>query len=94
MLTKKQIRLTRDGVVIDHSKKDGIAGLISVLGVKYTTARAVAEQAVDLESTNLALTQPSVKRISHKFMADVSRTSKPFSIKHYLKNYSSSIKKP
>ena len=50
---KKQIRLTRDGVVIDHSKKDGIAGLISVLGVKYTTARAVAEQAVDLAVNKL-----------------------------------------
>ena len=45
---KKQIKLTRDGVVIDHHKKDSIAGLVSVLGVKYTTARAVAEQAVDL----------------------------------------------
>jgi glycerol-3-phosphate dehydrogenase len=40
--------LTRDGVVIDHQKRDNIAGLISVLGVKYTTARAVAQQAVDL----------------------------------------------
>ena len=42
------VRLTRDGVVIDHQRKDGISGLISVLGVKYTTARAVAEQAIDL----------------------------------------------
>lgn len=44
----KQVKLTRDGVVIDHDKRDGVSGLISVLGVKYTTARAVAEQAVDL----------------------------------------------
>jgi glycerol-3-phosphate dehydrogenase len=32
----------------DHEKEDGIAGLLSVLGVKYTTARGVAEKAVTL----------------------------------------------
>ncbi len=47
-VNKAQIKLTRDGVIIDHQKKDNIAGLISVLGVKYTTARVVAEKAVDL----------------------------------------------
>ncbi len=51
----KSVRLTRDGVVIDHQGKDGRAGLISVLGVKYTTARAVAEQAVDLAMKKLAV---------------------------------------
>jgi len=45
---KQPVRLTRDGVVIDHKRRDGISGLISILGVKYTTARMVAEQAVDL----------------------------------------------
>lgn len=49
----EQVRLTRDGVVIDHEKRDGIPGLISVLGVKYTTARLVAEQAVDLAVSRL-----------------------------------------
>jgi glycerol-3-phosphate dehydrogenase len=33
--------------LIDHGRKDGLRGLISVEGVKYTTARRVAEQAVD-----------------------------------------------
>jgi len=50
---RDQVRLTRDGVVIDHQMKDGIPGLISVLGVKYTTARVVAEQAVDLAAQKL-----------------------------------------
>jgi glycerol-3-phosphate dehydrogenase len=54
----EQIKLTRDGVVIDHQKTDRITGLISVLGVKYTTARAVAEQAVDLAVTKLGLKTP------------------------------------
>jgi glycerol-3-phosphate dehydrogenase len=42
-------------VVVDHQKKDGLSGLISVLGVKYTTARTVAEQAVDLAVAKLTL---------------------------------------
>lgn len=52
---KKSVKLTRDGVVIDHQKKDGVSGLISVLGVKYTTARAVAEQAVDVAVDKLGI---------------------------------------
>jgi glycerol-3-phosphate dehydrogenase len=50
---RQPVRLTREGVVIDHHKKDGISGLISILGVKYTTARVVAEQAVNLAVSKL-----------------------------------------
>jgi glycerol-3-phosphate dehydrogenase len=32
----------------DHEAEDGLPGLVSLQGVKYTTARAVAERAVDL----------------------------------------------
>jgi len=49
------VKLTRDGVVVDHQRKDGISGLVSVLGVKYTTARAVAEQAIDMAVEKLSL---------------------------------------
>jgi len=52
---KQPVRLTRDGLVIDHQKKDGISGLISILGVKYTTARVVAEQAMDLAVNQLGM---------------------------------------
>jgi glycerol-3-phosphate dehydrogenase len=34
--------------VLDHEREDGVPGLVSMLTVKYTTARGVAEQAVDL----------------------------------------------
>jgi glycerol-3-phosphate dehydrogenase len=34
--------------IIDHAHDGGIPGLISVVGVKYTTARAVAERTVNL----------------------------------------------
>jgi len=53
---EQQVKLRRDGVVIDHEKKDGISGLISILGVKHTTARAVAEQAMNLAVSKLGKT--------------------------------------
>jgi glycerol-3-phosphate dehydrogenase len=34
--------------IVDHEADDGVPGLVSVRGVKYTTARAEAEKAVDL----------------------------------------------
>lgn len=52
---KQHVKLTRDGVVIDHQKKHGISGLISILGVKYTTARVVAEQAMDVAVGQLGM---------------------------------------
>jgi glycerol-3-phosphate dehydrogenase len=42
-------------MVLDHEATDGVPGLISILGVKYTTARAVAEKAVDLAVRRLAV---------------------------------------
>ncbi len=39
--------------VHDHEVENGLPGLISMQGVKYTTARAVAEQAVDLAARRL-----------------------------------------
>ena len=35
-------------VIEDHAKEDGLEGLISVVGVKFTTARDVAEKTVNL----------------------------------------------
>jgi glycerol-3-phosphate dehydrogenase len=39
--------LAQHARVVDHAEAGGPAGLVSVLGVKYTTARLVAEQALD-----------------------------------------------
>jgi glycerol-3-phosphate dehydrogenase len=44
----KRVRLMRDDLVVDHQKRDDISGLISVISVKYTTARATAEKVIDL----------------------------------------------
>ena len=46
-------RLETTSAVVDH-RQDGIHGLISVLGVRYTTARDTAERAVDLAVDQLA----------------------------------------
>jgi glycerol-3-phosphate dehydrogenase len=43
-----EVKRVRRGIVIDHQQTDAMAGLVSVVGVKYTTARRVAEHAVDL----------------------------------------------
>ena len=40
----------------DHARSDGMEGLVSVQGVKYTTARAVAERTVDYISNKLGVT--------------------------------------
>jgi glycerol-3-phosphate dehydrogenase len=39
--------------IIDHEGEDGTPGLVSLLGVKYTTARGVAESAVDVVTRRL-----------------------------------------
>ncbi|PID44221.1 MAG: hypothetical protein CR981_01535 [Proteobacteria bacterium] len=39
--------------VVDHADQDNISGMVSVLGAKYTTARTIAEQAVDLVASRL-----------------------------------------
>ena len=62
---KEPVKLTRDGVVIDHQRRDGISGLISVLGVKYTTARMVAEQSIDLVIDKLALKSKPCETQTH-----------------------------
>lgn len=40
-------------LIVDHEGEDGTPGLVSLLGVKYTTARGVAEKAVDIITRRL-----------------------------------------
>ncbi len=46
------------GRLIDHEGQDGLGGLITLVSVKYTTARAVAEDAVDLACRRLGRALP------------------------------------
>ena len=44
--------------LVDHGRRHGVRGLFSVEGVKYTTARLVAEQAVDQVFASLGRPSP------------------------------------
>jgi glycerol-3-phosphate dehydrogenase len=43
----RHVQLLRESAVVDHAR-DGCNGLVSMFGVRYTTARATAERAVDM----------------------------------------------
>jgi glycerol-3-phosphate dehydrogenase len=47
--------------ILDHESEDGVLGLVSMVGVKYTTARGVAEQAVDLALKRLGRSGPPAR---------------------------------
>ena len=104
----QQVKLTRDGVVIDHQKKDGISGLISILGVKYTTARVVAEKVMDLAVGQLGMktkkcqthTIPvrggkieDFRSFLRQALADVPRVMNEKSIEHLVYTYGSEYQK-
>ncbi len=48
-----EVQRTRRGVMVDHQETDGLLGLLSLQGVKYTTARLVAEHVTDLAASKL-----------------------------------------
>lgn len=50
--------VTRGYAVLDHEKRDGVGGLISVVGGKLTTFRLMAEEAADLICRKMGLAQP------------------------------------
>ncbi len=43
-----QVTLVREGQVTDHQQHNGIAGLLTAVGVKWTTGRDLAQRTVDL----------------------------------------------
>jgi glycerol-3-phosphate dehydrogenase len=45
---------TGDYQILDHAEKDGIEGLVSVFGAKYTTARLLAEKAINRTARKLS----------------------------------------
>ena len=53
----RHVQLLRESAVIDHTR-DGLSGLVSMFGVRYTTARATAERAVDVVFRQRGVTTP------------------------------------
>jgi glycerol-3-phosphate dehydrogenase len=56
------VNLIKHFTIRDHRNEHGVEGLVSVLGVKYSTARDVAEKAVDLASRKLGRNSPPICR--------------------------------
>lgn len=54
--TSGPVKLLRRGKIYDH-RQDGLDGLLTVVGVKYTSARYVAEQVLNLIQNKLSLSQ-------------------------------------
>jgi glycerol-3-phosphate dehydrogenase len=50
--------MTRAHAVLDHAQRDGIEGIVSVVGGKFTTFRLMAEEAVDLAGVKLDRKRP------------------------------------
>jgi glycerol-3-phosphate dehydrogenase len=49
----EEVELQKRSRVIDHEREGGLPGLLSIVGTKWTTARAVAERAVELAASKL-----------------------------------------
>jgi len=60
-VSRKKFKLLRESQIHDHQKEDGIAGLITLIGVKYTTARMTAQKAVDLVVRRLKRNSPACR---------------------------------
>jgi glycerol-3-phosphate dehydrogenase len=82
---EKPSDVTRDHRVLDHKLRDGIDGLVSVLGGKITAYRAVAKDTVDTVCRKLGIKAgcttaevplPGAPAVSEKKMADAARQSK------------------
>ncbi len=52
----------RTFAVLDHGQRDGVAGLFTVVGGKFTTYRLMAERAADMVCGQLGVTKPCVTR--------------------------------
>ncbi|MBU0679673.1 MAG: glycerol-3-phosphate dehydrogenase/oxidase [Verrucomicrobia bacterium] len=50
---KNAASVARRSEIVDHAKKDGIEGIISAVGIKYTTCRLLAERVTDLACKRL-----------------------------------------
>ncbi|MCP5095925.1 MAG: glycerol-3-phosphate dehydrogenase/oxidase [Chloroflexi bacterium] len=53
------VKLIREGQVIDHYAESGLPGLITAIGVKYTTARYLAEKTVNMAFEKLQRPSPT-----------------------------------
>ena len=71
------VKVEKKYEIIDHEMRDGVSGLISVVGVKYTTARDVSRRVLDLVCKKLMKRKASITHstpISGGNISDVHKT--------------------
>jgi glycerol-3-phosphate dehydrogenase len=78
-------------VIVDHGRKNGIDGLITMIGVRATTARAVAEKAVNLVFEKLRRRSPSCLTATTPIFGGRFECFEDF-VRHVTELYSSQIK--
>ena len=59
-----RLRYGHRSVLIDHEQEHGVQGLISLVGVRYTTARGMAQRGVDLVFQKLGRRSPRCRTAS------------------------------
>ena len=99
------VRLLKQYILRDHQTQDGVTGLLTVVGVKYTTARDVAEKSIDYALKKLglpfrkspaqqtALHGGQIERYEDFLQAEMRRRPRglpPESVQHLVSNYGSS----
>lgn len=74
----------RTFAVLDHAVRDGVSGLVTVVGGKFTTYRMMAERAADVACAQLRVTRPCVT--THYVLPDARHpvTGKPHWLGHRL----------
>ncbi|MEE4310670.1 MAG: glycerol-3-phosphate dehydrogenase/oxidase [candidate division KSB1 bacterium] len=101
-----EVQLVKHYKIYDHSTLDGMQGLLTVLGVKYTTARDVAKKTIDLALERMGIDSKQCETSStriyggniDKFMDFLSENiqERPFDLnesvmRHLSYNYGSAL---
>ena len=60
----RNLRFAKRSLLIDHARTDRIDGLVTLIGVRATTARGMAEKTVDLVFRKMGKTPPRAKSAS------------------------------
>jgi glycerol-3-phosphate dehydrogenase len=58
---KDKISFGKRSMIIDHAREHNLDGLVTVIGVRFTTSRGIAEKTVDLVFKKLGKTPPKSK---------------------------------
>lgn len=72
----KESAVTRRHIIYDHEKKEGLKGLISVIGGKLTAYRGIAQDIVDVAARNLGVHSVCRTAKEHLPGADVAELEK------------------